>query len=205
MAVLCAAQSRGSGSNECEQGAANDGEHLLNLLKAKQFVDHFVERLGGVHIYRSGRSLVAPFWSEHKFDSLVAKRPVDIGALLETATHESVVGMRGDEAERCPNRAYPREQAPVSRRTTPSSSSRITLETANSKLPSAHGETHREPPEQPCTQGVAGSSPAGSIRVCASGAGGYARFVPSGGYLVGRPTSRPEQPNADDPPTAMLL
>jgi len=50
-----------------------------------------VERLGSVYMNGSGRFLGAPIEREHEFDSLLAKRPVVIGALLEAAAHGVIV------------------------------------------------------------------------------------------------------------------
>src|SRR4051812_2754239 len=57
----------------------------------EQFVDHLAQRLRRVHIDRSGRFLVAPIQREHELDSLVAERPVVIGARFETAAHGVLV------------------------------------------------------------------------------------------------------------------
>src|SRR6266566_6232632 len=56
-----------------------------------KFVDHLVERLGSVDIYRSGRFLVAPIEREHEFDFLGLLAKFIIGALLEAATHSVIV------------------------------------------------------------------------------------------------------------------
>jgi hypothetical protein len=53
--------------------------------------DHLVERLGSVHVYRSGRFFAAPIQLEHAFDFAGLDVPVISGARVEAATHSVIV------------------------------------------------------------------------------------------------------------------
>jgi hypothetical protein len=69
----------------------DSGPQPLGRRQADQLVDHFVQRPGGVHIDRSGRTFVGPIEFEHELDATLAEGPVVLGTRLEAIAHRVIV------------------------------------------------------------------------------------------------------------------
>ena len=73
----------------------------LRARQPQQFVDHLLERAGGIDVYRSDRPLTAAVEREHELDSVLAQRPVVVGAGFEPATHRVVVNAKVNTLVKC--------------------------------------------------------------------------------------------------------